>query len=137
MCVAKLDRLGRSVKDLLGIAAELEAKGTKLSIGGSLHDPADPMGKMFFGMLAVMAEFESDLLRMRTRKSMAIAKANGRLKGKQPKLSPLQRKRLVADYDSGKYSTAELMELSGLSKSALYATLKRARDDQEQERMTR
>ncbi len=61
---------------------------------------------------------------------MAIAKAEGRLKGKQPRLSVLQRKRLLADYDSGTYSIAELMEISGLSRSAMYATIARARTEQ-------
>jgi len=54
---------------------------------------------------------------------MAIAKAEGRLKGKQPRPSVLQHKRLLADYDSGAYSSAELMEISGLSRSAMYAAL--------------
>ena len=46
------------------------------------------MSKMFFNMLAVFAEFEADLLRMRTREGMAIARSRGRLKGKKPKLPP-------------------------------------------------
>lgn len=41
------------MSDLRAIADELEAKGTRLSIGGSIHDPADPMGKFFFGMLSL------------------------------------------------------------------------------------
>jgi len=125
--VTKLDRLGRSAVDLHTIARELEQKQTRISIGGAIHDPT---GKLFYGMLALMAEFESDLIRARTKEAMAIAKAAGRLKGKQPKLSALQRKRLLADYDSGTYSSAELMEISGLSRSAMYATLTRARSDQ-------
>lgn len=129
LIVAKLDRLGRSAVDLRGIADELEAKGTRLSIGGSIHDPADPTGKLFFGMLSLMAEFESDLIRARTREGMAEAKKAGRLKGKQPKLSVLQRKRLLADYESGDYSAAQLCEISGLSRSAMYATLRRAREE--------
>ena len=111
------------------IADELQAKGTRLSIGGSIHDPADPTGKLFFGMLSLMAEFESDLIRARTREGMAEAKKAGRLKGKQPKLSALQRKRLLADYESGDYSASQLCEISGLSRSAMYATLRRARDE--------
>lgn len=129
LCVAKLDRLGRSARDLHEIAAELEKKGTQLCIGGSVHDPSDPTGKLFFGMLALMAEFESDLIRMRTREAIAVAKAAGRFKGRQPKLTPLQRKRLLEDYDSGEYSAAQLCELSGLSRSAMYATLTRAREE--------
>jgi len=127
--VTKLDRLGRSAVDLHTIARELEQKQTRISIGGALHDPTDPTGKLFYGMLALMAEFESDLIRARTKEAMAIAKAEGRLKGKQPRLSALQRKRLLADYDSGTYSSAQLMEISGLSRSAMYATLARARTD--------
>ncbi|GAA4609725.1 DNA invertase Pin-like site-specific DNA recombinase [Actinoplanes octamycinicus] len=42
-----------------------------------IYDPTDPMGKMFFTILATFAEFEADLLRMRTREGMAIAKAKG------------------------------------------------------------
>jgi len=90
----------------------------QLSIGGSIHDPGDPIGKMFFGMLALMAEFESDLIRSRTVEGMREAAKRGRLLGKPSKLSVLQRKRLLADYESGEYSAAQLMDISGLSRSA-------------------
>ncbi len=125
--MTKLDRLGRSARDLHDIAAELAGKGIKLSIGGSIHDPGDPIGKMFFGMLALMAEFESDLIRSRTVEGMREAAKRGRLLGKPSKLSVLQRKRLLADYESGEYSAAQLMDISGLSRSAMYATLNKAR----------
>ena len=52
------------------------------------------MGKMFFNMLATFAEFEADLIRLRTREGMKIARAKGRLRGKQPKLSDKQQKEL-------------------------------------------
>ncbi|WP_444891855.1 recombinase family protein [Microbulbifer sp. JMSA004] len=63
--VPKLDRLARSVLDARAIADQLEAKGVPLALGISVYDPADPMGKMFFNILATFAEFESDLIRMR------------------------------------------------------------------------
>lgn len=53
-----------------------------------IYDPTDPMGKMFFNILATFAEFEVDLLRMRTREGMAIARSKGKFKGRAPKLSP-------------------------------------------------
>lgn len=56
-----------------------------------MYDPSDPMGKCFFNILATFAEVEVDLLRMRTREGMAIARAKGRLTGKTPKLSRTQR----------------------------------------------
>lgn len=88
--VTKLDRLARSVRDAHEIVDELAQRNVKLSIGGSVHDPTDPVGKLLFNVLAMVAEFESDLIRARTREGMKIAKAKGRLRGKKPKLSPAQ-----------------------------------------------
>ncbi|WP_457757703.1 recombinase family protein [Streptomyces turgidiscabies] len=82
LVVPKLDRLARSVPDARDIGGSLVARGVKLSLGGSLSDPADPMGKMFFNILATFAEFEVDLLRLRTREGMAVARTKGKLKGK-------------------------------------------------------
>jgi DNA invertase Pin-like site-specific DNA recombinase len=73
LVVPKLDRLARSVPDARAIGDSLVARDVKLSLGGTIYDPADPMGKMFFNILATFAEFEVDLLRMRTREGMAIA----------------------------------------------------------------
>ena len=66
----------------------LSKKGVKMSLGASVYDPTDPMGKMFFNILATFAEFESALIRMRTREGMAIARTKGKLCGKQPKAIP-------------------------------------------------
>ncbi len=131
LVVTKLDRLGRSILDLHRIANELTAKGVKLSWEGTTYNPNDPAGKLFFSMLAAFAEFESDLIRARTIEGMAEARKAGRLPGKQPKLTPLQQKRLYQDYESGKYTTAELMELYPLKRSAIYATITRERERRE------
>jgi len=88
LVVAKLDRLARSLRHAKDIVDELTAKEVKLSIGGSVHDPNDPVGRLLFNVLAMVAEFESDLIRARTREGMQVAKAKGRLRGKQPKLPP-------------------------------------------------
>lgn len=56
--VPKLDRLARSVPDARYIGDSLADRGVKLSLSGQVHDPADPMGKMFFNILATFAEFE-------------------------------------------------------------------------------
>ena len=74
----KLDRLARSVPDARHIGDSLVARGIKLSLGGTLYDPTDPLGKMFFNILATFAEFEVDLLRLRTREGMAVARAKGK-----------------------------------------------------------
>ena len=87
LVVPKLDRLARSVPDARDIADSLVKRGVRLALGSSVYDPSDPMGKMFFNVLATFAEFEADLIRMRTREGMAIARAKGKLRGKMPKLS--------------------------------------------------
>ncbi len=85
LVAAKLDRLARSLPDARDIVAELTARQVKVSIGGSVHDPTDPVGRLLFNVLAWSP---SSLARSRTREGMKVAKAKGRLRGKQRKLSP-------------------------------------------------
>ena len=91
LVVTKLDRLARSLTDARNIVEELTEAGVKLNIGGSVHDPHDPVGRLLFNVLGMIAEFESDLIRMRTREGMKVAKAKGRRRGKQPKLKLIRR----------------------------------------------
>ena len=88
-----------------------------------MYDPGDPMSKMFFNMLAVFAEFEVDLLRMRTREGMAIARAKGRLRGRQPKLSARQRALLIDLQAKGEHTIAELAEMFSVSRPTVYRVL--------------
>ena len=125
LVVPKLDRLARSVPDARSIADALVARGIKLALGASVYDPADPMGKMFFNILATFAEFESDLIRLRTREGMAIARSRGKLRGRQPKLSDKQQKELRRMYDTGSYSISDLAELFSISRPTVYRTLAR------------
>lgn len=76
LVVSKLDRLSRSLPDARDIADEFAAKGVWLSLGGSTHDPPDGVGRVPFNILGMVAEFEADLIRMRTREGMA-ARARG------------------------------------------------------------
>jgi DNA invertase Pin-like site-specific DNA recombinase len=124
--VTKLDRLARSVADAHDIAKELTARQVKLNLGGSIHDPNDPMGELLFTTLAMVAEFEADLARMRTREGMKLAKAKGRLRGKQPKLTPRQEQDLVALHAAGQHTSGELAELFSVARSTVYRALERA-----------
>lgn len=127
LLVTKLDRFARSVIDARTIADDLAAKGVTLQIGATMrYDPADPMGKMFFTLLAMFAEFELDMIRQRTREGMAIAKAKGRLRGKPPKLKPAQEKHLVELWRAGRHTGAELAELFGVARSTVYRAVQRA-----------
>jgi DNA invertase Pin-like site-specific DNA recombinase len=126
LVVTKLDRLARSVPDARDIADELTRREVKLSIGGSVHDPTDPVGKLLFNALAMVAEFEVDLARLRTREGLKVAKAKGRLLGKQPKLSASRQEHLVKLYDDGERNATELAELFTVGRSTVYRTLARA-----------
>lgn len=125
LIVSKLDRLARSVPDARDIADSLMKRGVKLALGASVYDPDDPMGKMFFNILATFAEFESDLIRMRTREGMAVAREKGKLRGKKPKLSEKQQKELGRMYNTGEYSISDLAELFSVSRPTVYRTIAR------------
>lgn len=83
------------------------------------------MGRLLFNVLAMVAEFEADLISMRTRDGMKVAKAKGRLRGKQPKLSRIQSKHLVELNAQGSYTNAELAELFSVSRATVYRTIRR------------
>ncbi len=101
------------------------ARGVKLALGVSVYDPADPMRKMFFNILATFAEFEADLIRLRTREGMAIARAKGKLRGKLPKLSVKQQKELQRMHETGDYSISDLAEVFSVSRPTVYRTIRR------------
>jgi DNA invertase Pin-like site-specific DNA recombinase len=127
--VTKLDRLARSLPDARAIAEELTNRQVSLSLGGSVYDPTDAVGRLLFNVLAMVAEFESDLIRLRTREGMKVAKAKGRLRGKQPKLNRRQETHLVSLVHSGEYSTAEVADLFGVGRSTVYRAIERQRNE--------
>ncbi len=125
LVVPKLDRLARSAPDARASADLLRERGATLALGRALYEPDDPMGKMFYNILATFAEFEADLIRMRTREGMAIARARGELHGKQPKLSHRQQRELRRMHATGEYSISDLAELFSVSRPPVYRTLNR------------
>ena len=126
LAVTKLDRLARSLPDARDIADELTRREVKLNLGGSVHDPTDPVGRLLFNVLAMVAEFEADLTRTRAREGMKVARAKGRLRGKQPKLSTRQEAHLVQLHGAGEHTSGELAELFGVARSTVYRALERA-----------
>lgn len=125
LVVTKLDRLARSLPDARAIADELTARQVRLSLGGAVYDPTDAVGRLLFNVLAMVAE--SDLIRLRTTEGMKIAKAKGRLRGKQPKLNPRQEAHLVALAAAGEHSTSEFADLFSVGRSTVYRALQRRR----------
>jgi DNA invertase Pin-like site-specific DNA recombinase len=100
LVVTKLDRLARSLPDARDILNELTNRDGKLSLGGRFTT----RGRLLFNVLAMVAEFEADLIRPRSGEGMKIAKAKGRLRGKQPKLKPNQAKHLLELHNLGTYT---------------------------------
>lgn len=99
--------------------------GVSLTLGKQVYDPKDPMSRMFFNILATCAEFESDLIRLRTREDMKIARDKGKLRGKPPKLSDLQQRELLKMRATGEYSISDLGKLFKVSRPTVYQTIRR------------
>lgn len=127
LVVTKLHRLAHSIADALRIVEQFGSQGVRMNVGGYTHDPADPASRLVFKTLTVLADFEADLIRHRTREGLAAAKAKGRLRGKPPKLDPIQQARLVDLLHSGAHSPADLAEIFGVARSTVYRVLERAR----------
>ena len=103
------------------------ASGTRRETGprpGHLR-PGRSDGKAVLQYPRTFAEFEADLIRMRTREGMAIARARGKLRGKQPKLSDRQQRELCRIHATGQYSISDLAELFSVSRPTVYRTLNR------------
>ncbi len=103
----------RSLPDARDIVEELTARGVRLQLGGSVHDPTDPVGRLLFNVLAMVAEFESDLIKARTREGMAVARAAGKLRGRKPKLTAAREALLVDLHKTGQKRPSDLAELFG------------------------
>ena len=90
--VAKLDRLGRSTRELLDLIDRIGKAGAVFrSLGDPIWDTSNPQGRLLSTLLAAIAEFERELIRERTGEGRKRAMANGVKFGRKPKLSPYQR----------------------------------------------
>jgi DNA invertase Pin-like site-specific DNA recombinase len=99
--VYKLDRLARSVRDLLGIVDRIEAAGATFRSLTESFDTTTPAGKMAFQMLGAVAEFERNIIRERSMAGLEVAKANGVRLGRLPALNERQRARLAGSGRAG------------------------------------
>jgi DNA invertase Pin-like site-specific DNA recombinase len=132
--VTKLDRLARSVRDLMAIIDRLAAKGVALRILAMNMDTATPTGKLMLTILSGVAEFERELMLERQREGIAKAKAEKKYKGRSPTaraktgeieallrehMGPLEISRRLGIARSSVY---RVMEHAGLSSGAQAAT---------------
>lgn len=123
LVVWRLDRLGRSLKHLVTLVADLEENGVGFR---SLHESIDtttPAGKLIFHVFAALAEFERDLIRERTKSGLAAARARGRKGGRKPSLSPKKIQVARKMYADGDSTVAEIARVLGVSRATIYRHL--------------
>jgi len=119
LVVYKLDRLGRTTKQLINLVDDLEKKGINFKSIDNNIDTTTTQGKFFFRIMAAFAEMEADLIRERTKAGLESARARGR-KGGRPRKDP---SRALDLYHTKKFSISEITEMTGVSKSKLYKAL--------------
>lgn len=127
LVVWKLDRLGRSLPDLVGLIEDLKARdaGLKVLTGhGASIDTTRPEGRLIFAVFAGLAEFERELIRERTKAGMAAAKLRGRHVGRPRKLTPHQLDRARQWIEAGTETQAGAAALLGVGFSTLRRALK-------------
>ncbi len=121
LVVWRLDRLGRSLKDLVGWVSYLEERKVGLK---SLHEAIDttiPSGTPVFHLFAALAEFERNLTRERTRAGLAAARARGKQGGRPKALRADKRKLAVDLYLEKKLPVKSICEMMSISKPTLYS----------------
>jgi DNA invertase Pin-like site-specific DNA recombinase len=126
LIVWRLDRLGRSLKDLIALAEGLDKRGVGLKSLKEALDTTSSGGRLIFHMFAALAEFERDLVRERTQAGLTAARARGRLGGRPKRLTPEKRRLVVQLYRAKEHSIAEICRLMGISKPTLYSYLAEA-----------
>ena len=121
LVVWRLDRLGRSLKDLIGHAESLRTQGVGLRSLKEAIDTDSSTGQLVFHIFGALAEFERALIRERTHAGLAAARARGRVGGRRKRLGEEQRRHAVELYRSRQRTVKEICALVGVSRSTLYA----------------
>lgn len=122
LVITRLDRLGRSTKDLLNLVSELEDLGVNLEVIEQRINTSTPDGKLFFTMIAAFAEFEREIMRARTMDGLAAARARGKIGGRKPKMTPAKVKTAVSMYEKG-LAITEISDAIGVSRPTIYRML--------------
>lgn len=125
LVVTKLDRLARSVKDLLAIVDRLEAKGVALRIldfGGSAVDTKGPTGKLLLTLVGAIAEFERAMMLERQRAGIAAAKAAGKFKGRAP--TARKQAPAILERKAKGEKPIEIARALGISRASVFRVLK-------------
>lgn len=127
LVVTKLDRLARSVADLVAITGRLKAIGAELKVLDSPIDTASPYGELILHVLGAIAQFEREIMLARQREGIAKARADGKFKGRVPTVrrQAAEIRRLKAEG----LSNGEIARRLGVHTSNVGRVLKAAADD--------
>ena len=120
LVVWRLDRLGRSLPDLVQIVAELERDGIGFESMTEKIETGSPAGKLVFHVFAALAEFERNLIRERTHAGLAAARARGRKGGRKPSLSPQQVREIKALLRDPSIPVTAIAGRYGVSRTTIY-----------------
>jgi DNA invertase Pin-like site-specific DNA recombinase len=124
LIVWRLDRLGRSLKDLIEWVNYLDKEGISLK---SLHESIDTStstGKLIFHIFGALSEFERNLIQERTQAGLSAARARGRIGGRPEVLNENKKQLAVRLYEEKQHSVKKICEMMGISKPTLYSYLK-------------
>ena len=125
--VWKLDRLSRSLKDLLHLLERIEAAGAGFRSLTESIDTTTAAGRMLMQMLGSFAEYERAMVKERTAAGLAAARAEGRVGGRRPKLTAQQRADIVENVLSGRRTAAQMARLYEVSEPTVSRILAAAR----------
>lgn len=120
LVVWRLDRLGRSLPDLVQIVAELERSGIGFESLTEKIETNSATGKLVFHLFAALAEFERSLIRERTHAGLAAARARGRSGGRKPKLGEKQVREIKVLLRDANIQVSEVARRYGVSRTTLY-----------------
>lgn len=123
LVIYKLDRLGRTTRQLIELSQWLEDNKIELEITSMNIKTDDAMGKMFFTMMSAFAELEANLMSERTRKGLASARARGK-KGGRPRISSEKLKKIKYLNDEKQIPPSEIAELVDVSRSTVFRYIK-------------
>jgi DNA invertase Pin-like site-specific DNA recombinase len=122
LVITRLDRAGRSLRHLLEISDELDKKGVTLTVLDQGIDTSTSQGRLSFGLLGVVAEFERALISERTKSAMAV-RSRGRSGGRPKALSPKALERAQQLYEAGQMTVKEVARAVGVSEATLYRSI--------------
>lgn len=117
--VWKLDRLGRSLHDLLELTEKMRSMGVEFVSLRDGFDTTTPAGRLYFNIMAVLSEYEKSIIVERTKSGLQAARARGRVGGR-PKADAAALEKAYRLYDSGEFTIPQIADACGISESTFY-----------------